>query len=133
MNVNTSWTAVLPTDWPNRALGACNAENAIVLKSQAMTSLWSVRSPTSSAPRVIISSPKPTPIAPSTDHSSSSELALPQVTPAKERAARTNMAMGPIHAQPGPLRKVSNRVMRHHPSTVMATTRNAHPSSVGIA
>ena len=43
------------------------------------------------------------------------------------------MAIGPIHAHFGPLRNESNNVMRHHPSTEMATTRNAHPSSVGMA
>ena len=82
---------------------------------------------------MIISSPKPTPIAPSTDHRSSDELTLPQVTPANEMQAKTNIAIGPIHAHFGPLRNESNSVMRHQPSTEMATSRNAHPRSVGMA
>ena len=104
-----------------------------MLNSHTFSSGYFVRSPTTMVPRVIVSSPMPTPIPPSTLQRISSLLQCPPLRVARVAIESPNMKIGPIHAQLGPLRDLSNRVGRHQPRAVTAIRRNPQPSSVGIA
>ena len=92
-----------------------------------------LRKPTSRLPRVASSSPNPTPIAPNASHSRSAGDTRLRSMFRTLFAMMSIIRTGSAQAHHGPLRVLSNKAIRHHPRTVIAVKRKAHPHRVGSA
>ena len=133
MKVNSTWMGIANIGNPKITLGTCSAENSKVLMSHTLPSPNRLLNPTIMLPRVIISSPNPTPTAPNDDHTTSSAESLPDGIPKKLFRMMATITTGRIQTHGGPDFDLSNRTMRNQPRMLMATTRTAHPNNVGNA
>lgn len=118
--------SVSPRPWPASAFVRCISAKSAELTNQTQPSLSRLRSPTSSRPRVAISSVKPT--SSSTIEAAKKPASYePQSVLARLMTSATTMSAGTKIGQRA-LRSRSNSAGRHQPSTLAVMARKIAPT-----